>query len=178
VRVGSARALRPSRFCGSQISFDVPKPQDPRVPDEVEEYLVGRIARAGQVGGAAGGAIGGGGAGLLGGRRGGARGGERGARRIQTLVEERKGHLELTQEQVRARVLSVAPKAQEMPAKDRLRWAVPVGVTGLTQVVVDVATTADDGDGQVVLRAFGKEGMISRHPTKQLADELWTALAH
>ena len=65
-----------------------------------------------------------------------------------------------------------------MPAKDVLRWAVPVGWTGLTHVVVDVATTADDGEGHVVLRAFGKEGPITRHPTKQLADELWAALEH
>ncbi len=154
----------------------MPKPQDPRVPAEVEEYLVERNAQLGQVAAGVGGAIGGGGAGLLGGRRGGARGGERGARRIQTLVEERTGPLGLTEEQIRTRVVSAAPKAQEMPARDVLRWAVPVGKTGLTHIVIDVGTTAGDGDGQVVLRAFGKEGLITRHPTKQLADELWTAL--
>jgi hypothetical protein len=92
------------------------------------------------------------------------------------LVEERTGPLQLSEEQIRARVASAAPKAQEMPAQNVLRWAVPLGLTGLTHVVVDVATTADKGEGQVVLRAFGKEGLITRHPTKQLADELWTAL--
>jgi len=146
------------------------------VPVEVEEYLVERSARMGQVGGGVGGAMGGGGAGLLGGRSGGARGGERGARRIHTLVEERTGRLGLTEEQIRTRVESAAPKAQELPAQDVLRWAVPVGLTGLTHIIIDVSSTADDGEGQVVLRAFGKEGLITRHPTKQLADELWTAL--
>lgn len=154
----------------------MPKPQDPRVPDEVEEYLVERSARAGQIGGGIGGAIGGGDGGFLGGRSGGARGGERGARRIHTSVEERTAHVQLTEEQIRARVVSAAPRAQEMPANDVLRWAVPVGSTGLTQVVIDVATTVDDGGVQVVLRAFGKEGLITRHPTKQLADQLLTAL--
>jgi hypothetical protein len=124
----------------------------------VEEYLVERSARTGQIAGGIGGAIGGGGAGFVGGRSGGARGGERGARRIRTLVEERTGHLQLTEEQMRARVASAAPKAQEMPAKDVQRWAVPVASTGLTHVVIDVATTADDGGGQVVYVRSAKRG--------------------
>jgi hypothetical protein len=69
------------------------------------------------------------------------------------LVEERTGHLQLTEEQIRARVVSAAPRAQEMPAKDVLRWAVPVGSTGLTQVVIDVATTVDDGGKSSYVRS-------------------------
>jgi hypothetical protein len=55
-------------------------------------------------------------------------------------------------------VASAAPKAQEMPAKDVQRWAVPVASTGLTHVVIDVATTADDGGGQVVYVRSAKRG--------------------
>ncbi|MGH9028326.1 MAG: hypothetical protein ACRDV4_01720 [Acidimicrobiales bacterium] len=153
----------------------MPKPQDPRVPPEVEEYLVARNVKAGQIGGTIGGALGGGAPGMLGGRRGALRGADRGARRIHTTVEERTGALALTEDQVYEHVMSAVPKAEELPASGVQRWAVPVGVTGLVHVVVDIAITGEPG-GQTVLRAFGKEGLITRHPTRQVADQVWSAL--
>jgi hypothetical protein len=135
------------------------KPQDPRVPYEVEEYLVGRNVIAGQI--AAPG-------------RTGARGAERGARRIHTTVEERSGDLRLSDEQVGERVMNSSPDADQLPAEGLLRWAVPLGVTGLQHIVIDIAN--DLATGQIVLRAYGKEGLISRHPTQRMADEIWSAL--
>jgi hypothetical protein len=57
-----------------------------------------------------------------------------------------------------------------------LRWAVPIGGTGLANILVDIDASGGESGGQIVLRAFGKEGAITRHPTSRLADELWTAL--
>ncbi|MGH9171179.1 MAG: hypothetical protein ACRD0Z_09960 [Acidimicrobiales bacterium] len=153
------------------------KEQDPRVPVEVEDYLVERNIKAGQMGATIGGGLAGGGGGAFAARHGARRGGERGARRIMTTVEERRGDLSLSQDELQERVHSVAPKAIALPAGSGLnRWAVPFGTTGLLHVVVDVATS-DDGDGpHTVLRAFSKEGIISRHPTKRVADEIWAAI--
>lgn len=153
----------------------MPKEQDPRVPDEVEQYLIDRNIQAGQIGATIGGGVAGGAGGAMAARRGARRGGERGARRIMTTVEERTGVVSLSEDQLQERVLSVAPKAISLPATSGLRWAIPIGATGLMHVVVDV-TTAPGGGNDTVLRAFGKEGIITRHPTQRTADEIWAAI--
>jgi hypothetical protein len=93
----------------------------PEVPAEIEEFLIGLSVRAGQIGGR----IGGGAAGA----RGGARGGARSAARLPTKVEERSGDVPGTSEQVVARLTAAFPRATRLPAEDRVRLAVSVGVT-------------------------------------------------
>jgi len=146
------------------------------VPDEVEEYLVGIYAGAGAIGGSIGGGLGAGAAGRSGGGRGGARGGARGARRLRTVVEERSGHVDLTDASVRDRIIATLPRAERLPADDVWRITVPIGVTGLQRVVVDLHTSAESGGSHVLLRAFGKEGLVTRHPTRRTVSDLWAAL--
>lgn len=146
--------------------------QDPRVPPEVEEYLIGVYAQAGKTGGRIGGAL----AGAPTGGMGGGRGGARGARRLKTLVEERvavsPGGNPLE------RVVAAFPKAGELAREDDLvRLVVPTGLTGLQQIVVDLdlpaaARSADAQATEVRLRAYGKEGVISRKPTAKTADKM------
>ncbi|MGH9046735.1 MAG: hypothetical protein ACRDVW_05400, partial [Acidimicrobiales bacterium] len=110
--------------------------QDPRVPAEVEEYLVSLNVRAGKLGGSAGGLLGGGLLGAAAGSRGAARGAERGARRVGTVVEERSQLLPLTFEDVHQRVTSAVPRAQPMAAEGVQRLDVPFGKTGFQHAVV------------------------------------------
>jgi hypothetical protein len=70
----------------------------------------------------------------------------------------------------------VAPEAGRLPAEGVLRWVVPIGPTGLNHVVVEVAVDANSRAGEVFLRAYGKEGLLTHHPTKRLADEVWSEL--
>jgi len=154
--------------------------QDPRVPEVVEEYLVGLSAGAGALGGGIGGALGGapGGAGA----RGGARGGAWGARRLKTVVQERVGVAPETHDEVMTRVAAAAPEIREAQSSGDLeRFVVPVGRTGLQQVVVDLEfgepTPVRDGEGvKVRLRAYAKEGLISRKPTAAVAERVWLAV--
>lgn len=140
-----------------------------QVPPEIEGYLIDLSARAGQIGGS----LGGGRAGALGG----ARGGARGAARLTTKVEERSGDVPGSAEQVTSRLMQAFPKAIPMVAGDHLRIAVPVGLTGLQQVVVDAEfRPADDGHVHVLLRGFGKEGLINRKPTRAITDQAWAAI--
>jgi hypothetical protein len=142
--------------------------EERHVPAEVEDYLIGLAGRAGQIGGAIGGAAG---------SRGGGRGGARGAARLQTKVEQRSGDVPGTAEQVAARLTRAFPKATPLEAGGHLRLAVPVGVTGLQQIVIDAElTTADSTQVHVRLRGFGKEGLISRKPTRSVTDQAWAAI--
>jgi hypothetical protein len=151
--------------------------QDPRVPVEVEDYLVALFARAGQIGGSVGGAVGGGGAGAFGGGRGGARGGARAATRMKTKVEERSGDVPGTPDEVAARLAAQFPKARPLPAAGRLRLAVPIGITGLQQVIIDLdLAPAGPGRVQAQLRGYGKEGLLSAHPTLKTVDKAWSAI--
>lgn len=157
------------------------------VPAEIEQFLIGLSARAGQIGGTVGslaaGSIAGpgaAGAGLAGGR-GGARGGARGAARLPTKVEERSGDVPGTPEQVAARLAAAFPRAVRLPAEGRVRLAVPVGATGLQQVVIDLEfgpaeSHASPGRVPVRLRGYGKEGLISRKPTRTVTDQAWSAV--
>jgi hypothetical protein len=152
----------------------------PEVPAEIEDYLIGLSARAGQIGGAIGsvaaGSIAGPGAAAAGGR-GGARGGARGAARLKTKVELRAGDVAGTAEQVASRLTAAFPKAKPLAAGDHLRLAVPLGVTGLQQIVIDVEFGLDDGSRVPVrLRGFGKEGVINRKPTRTITDQAWAAI--
>ncbi len=118
--VGRPAAVRQSK--------NMAKPQDPRVPRSVEEYLIERAAYLSERGAGIGGAVGG--ASGTGAARAGERGGRRNAQRAHTVVEERAGSVALTGEQVRERIISAAPRAKRPPATHVLRWAVPVG-TGI-----------------------------------------------
>jgi hypothetical protein len=139
------------------------------VPPEIEDYLSGIVVRAGQLGGAIGGAAG---------SRGGARGGARGASHLKTKVEQRNGDVPGSVEEVTARLTRAFPKARPLPAGGHVRLAVPVGLTGLQQIVVDVELSAVDGTRvHVELRGFGKEGLISRKPTRTVTDQAWAAIA-
>jgi hypothetical protein len=139
-----------------------------QVPHDVEDYLIGLAAGAGQIGGMIGGDAG---------SRGGARGGARGAARLKTKVENRSGDVPGTAEQVTARLTRAFPKAKPLPAGDHVRLAVPVGVTGLQQIVVDAEINPGDSMRvHVRLRGFGKEGFISRKPTRTVTDQAWAAI--
>jgi hypothetical protein len=147
--------------------------QDPRVPPEVEEYLVGLNMAAGAAGAKLAtpiGAFGGVSSSHL--SRRGARGGERGARWLRTLVEERAVPAGMSSEAVTAAVLAANPRATRMQSGPTvLRFALPLGRTGLQHVVLDVPLTEGP------LRAFGKEGLLNRHPTARTADEVAAQLA-
>lgn len=142
------------------------------IPPEVEDYLIGLSARAGQIGGSIGGAIAGGPSGAAG-----ARGGARGAARITTKVERRSGTVPGTAEQVADRLLAAFPKALRLPADGRIRMAVPLGITGLQQIVLDAELEpGEDGTTTVRLRGFGEEGLLNRKPTRAVTDRAWAAL--
>jgi hypothetical protein len=152
----------------------------PEVPAEVENYLIGLGARAGQMGGAIGlaaaGPLAGPGAGA-GAARGGARGGARGAARLRTKVEERTGDVPGTADQAAARLRATFPRAEPLPATGRVRLAVPVGATGLQQIILDAEfSPAGDATVHVRLRGFGKEGLISRKPTRTVTDQAGAAV--
>jgi hypothetical protein len=141
---------------------------EPEVPAEIEDYLIGLYARAGQIGGSIGGRAGAGG---------GARGGARGAARMKTKVELRSGDAPGTAEQVTARLTGAFPKAKALAAGDHVRLAVPLGLTGLQQVVLDAEFGPQAGSHVPVrLAGFGKEGMISRKPTRTVTDQAWAAI--
>ena len=151
--------------------------QDPRVPVEVEDYFIALFARAGQIGGSAGGAIGAGVAGAFGGGRGGARGGARAATRMKTKVEERSGNVPGTPDEVAARLAAAFPRAKPLPATGCLRLAVPIGITGVQQIIIDLdLAPAGPGSVQALLRSYGKEGLLSTHPTLKTTDRAWSAI--
>lgn len=156
----------------------------PAVPDQVESYLIELYARAGQLGGAIGGiaagAIGGPGAASAG-SRGGARSGARSAARLKTKIETRSGEARGTSADITARLTRAFPKAILLPAADRVRVAVPLGVTGLQQIVLDLTfgppqDTADGPRVPITLNGYGKEGLINRKPTRTVTDQAWAAV--
>jgi hypothetical protein len=133
------------------------------VPAAVEEYLVGlfstndaasRFTRGG--------------------------GGGWAARRLRTRVEWRSGIAVGTVEEVVGRLSRVFPRARPLPADDRLRLSVPVGVTGLQRIVVDVVlvtSAAADGTGLLAeVYGYGKEGLLRRGPTRRITDQAWAAV--
>jgi hypothetical protein len=141
---------------------------DSRVPDDVEAYLVETIAAQGRLGGS-----------VVGAGAGGARGAARGARMMKTVVVERGGEIAGAARDVDARVAWACPRAGRLGAPSGItRWAIPIGSTGLQVIVVDVTTTAGPDGATVELRAYGKEGLLSRHPTEKLASELWAAVSN
>ena len=154
------------------------------VPPEIEDYLIGLYARAGQLGGSIGGiaagAVGGPGAAAAG-SRGGARGGARGAARLKTKVESHSGEARGTRAEITARLAAAFPKAVPLPAADRVRIAVPLGLTGLQQIVIDLmfGSALDGTDGPrvlITLCGYGKEGIINRKPTRTVTDQAWAAV--
>lgn len=146
--------------------------QDPRVPQEVEDYLVGQIARAGELGGAVGG---------LGAGAGGRRGGTRGAQRLKTVVAERSGMVPAAAaDDLASRVVAELPRAKQLEVtapENVVRMVVPIGLTGLQRIIVDVSATPAGDSAEVLVRAYGKEGLLSRKPTERTAEQVWEALA-
>ncbi|HEX3782776.1 MAG TPA: hypothetical protein VHX38_24180 [Pseudonocardiaceae bacterium] len=141
------------------------------MPPEVEAYFVNLFAEAGRLGGS----IGGGGAGA----RGGARGGAIGARLARSRVCRRDGFVSGTADQVVERVAAAFPKAMRLDAADRLRLAVPIGLTGMQQVVADLifdSAPADESGVPVTLFCYGKEGLLSRSPTAKTTEKLWSVI--
>lgn len=165
--------------------------QDPRVPAEVEEYLVSLNASAGELGGRIGGRIGGAlagddltaRAGGRGGARGGSRGGALGARMLKTVVEERSGTVPGNRDEVLSRFHAALVDARELPNEgDLVRLAVPWGRTGLQQVVIDLRLSPREGPPEQTvceaqLRAYCKEGLLNRKPTAATADRAWAAIS-
>jgi hypothetical protein len=139
------------------------------VPEDVEKYLIELYGNAGRLGGAVGtgreGAIGGG------------WGGKLGARLLRTKVERRSGEAPGTPEEVVARVLAAHEDTGRLPAEDgRTRLVVPVGLTGLQQIVVDLEFGAATEAGvHVQVTGYGKEGLINRSPTRKVTDRVWEA---
>jgi hypothetical protein len=100
---------------------------------------------------------------------------------IKTTVEQRAGLVPGTSEQITARLMAAFPKAVRLPADGHMRLAVPVGRTGLQQVVVDLVTgpsgeTPGESGVQVRLCGYGKEGLLNRKPTRTITDQAWSAL--
>jgi hypothetical protein len=142
--------------------------QDPRVPQDVEDYLVGQIARAGELGS------------VLGAAPGGRRGGTRGAQRLKTVVAERSGMIPAAAaDDLAARVVAELPRAKQLDVavpEDLVRMVVPVGITGLQRIVVDLSATPAGDSAEVRVRAYGKEGLLSRKPTEATAEKVLEAL--
>ncbi|HEV7206787.1 MAG TPA: hypothetical protein VGN18_19440 [Jatrophihabitans sp.] len=137
---------------------------DPRVPPEVEQYLIDVHSRAGEMGGA-----------VSGHGRAGARGGARAAGRLRTIVEDRAVPSAKTGAVAQAQLTESFPAAERLPAHaDVLRLGIPVGLMGLQMVIVDITPA---GAGSLLVRAFGKEGLISRKPTARTADQVAQLLA-
>jgi hypothetical protein len=138
-----------------------------RVPGDVEAYLVDTVAAQGGQGGS-----------VTGAGAAGARGAARGARMMKTVVVELGGEIAGAPRDVDARVARAFPRAGRLSAPAGIvRWAVPIGSTSLQVIVVDCTTTAGPDGVTVELRAYGKEGLLSRHPTEKLATELWAAVS-
>lgn len=143
------------------------------VPTEIETILIDGVEAAGAIGGAVGGAAGGGGAGMSGGARGGARGARAAGRRQRTTIEERPVRVTTPPETALARCRGALPGLVEFASPaDHVRFVVPVGRTGIQRVVVDI----DCGRAGTVVRAYAKEGLITRHPAARVADQVSSAL--
>lgn len=115
-----------------------------------------------------GGSLGGGAAGA----RGAASGAERAARKMRTVVAEHQGVLALSAGEIRARCIAAFDTTHPIEPEDAVeRFVVPVGRTGLQQVVVDLLIEPiSESEVHVIVRAFAKEGRLSRHPAQSVAD--------
>lgn len=142
--------------------------QRPEVPAEIERYLIGVYARRGRLGGELG---------NLGGGDLGAGTAAATARRMRTTVEERTGQVPGTVSEAAARLTAAFPRAEQLPAADRLRLAVPIGLTRLGRIVVDAELyPAGPAASHVRLRGFGKEPLINRKQTRRVTGKAWAAL--
>jgi hypothetical protein len=57
------------------------------------------------------------------------------------------------------------------------RFVVPLGRTGLQQVVVDIVVmSADPAQSHVTVRTYAKGGWLSRHPAQRVADQAIAAI--
>jgi hypothetical protein len=148
-----------------------------QVPQAVEEFLVSWIAEAGRLGGSVGAVVNP--AASTGGARGGARGRGWAARRMRTVIAGREGPVIASANEALSCVRSQHPKAIELEGEGEVvRLVVPVGRTGLQRIVVDLHYPSDWQAGKPVgIRAYGKEGLLSRHPTEKTAESVFFALS-
>jgi hypothetical protein len=59
------------------------------------------------------------------------------------------------------------------------RFVVPLGRTGLQQVVVDIVVmSADAAQSHVTVRTYAKEGWLSRHPAQRVSDRAIAAIGN
>lgn len=151
---------------------------DESIPPVVEELLIDVMRSAGSFGGSAGGALGSGAAGSLTGGRAGA---EKTARSMKTAVASRPAVFEGRPETIIESCRNALPRLQELAAlDDRTRFLLPVGRTALQRVVVDVIATnsaAEADRTRLVIRAYAKEGLMSRKPAQRIADQVAAILA-
>jgi hypothetical protein len=101
---------------------------------------------------------------------------------LKTKVESRSGEAPGTPADIKARLMAAFPKAVPLPAPDRVRIAVPLGLTGLQHIVIELelGPALDGSPGPrtlVSLRGYGKEGLINRKPTRTTTDQAWAAVA-
>jgi hypothetical protein len=158
-----------------------------RVPPEVDRFLVGHYVRAGAIGAGIGSSVGSGGAGSANGARGGARGAGFVARLMRTSVQDRDVPGSMTSDRLLAQLADVFPRAHRLASGPGvLRMAVPIGRTGLQQVVVDITgDPAPPGTdpyyvvphGALHLRAYCKQGLGHPRLTARTIDRVVRALS-
>lgn len=146
------------------------------VPEDVEQLLISVMANAGQLGGHVGGGVSA--------ASGGARGAAWTAKRMKTVVEDRAGTTSARTDGLLARIRQEFAGALTLETDNELtRVVIPIGSTGLQQIIVDVRLGAE-GEASVSttrtfnVRAFGKEGLLSRKPTARTADTVARLLQH
>ena len=99
---------------------------------------------------------------------------------MRTVVEDRALPRPYVRSDALARIALAFPKYVALPSSDLvLRVAIPVGLTGMQQVVVDIAPLGAESPGAngTAVRAYGKEGLLSRKPTKRTADQIVSVLS-
>jgi hypothetical protein len=161
----------------------MPVSQDPRVPPEVEQILVEGYGAQARPAGELGAALGAfanpyvTGRGVAAGGKGAERGAKRAAGILRTKVEERTGVVPLLPSVIAERALNSIGRTQPIPAGAMFRMLVHFGMGGMCPIVVDIEATEQNHGTLVHVRAFGKEGLLSRHPTRRVADLVWKTLA-
>ncbi|WP_329482100.1 hypothetical protein OG555_07540 [Kribbella sp. NBC_01484] len=99
---------------------------------------------------------------------------------MRTVVEDRTLPRPYVGPDALARIAVAFPKYIALPSSELvLRIAIPIGMTGLQQVVVDIAPSGADSPGAsgTTVRAYGKEGLLSRKPTARTADQIVSVLS-
>ena len=96
---------------------------------------------------------------------------------MKTVVEEREGTTTADSDALVTRIRQKFPRSQELTAPSGvIRLVVPLGTTGLQQIVVDMhfddPAVGPPTPRSVTVRAYGKEGLLSLEPTARVANDL------